>query len=127
MIIRILLLLLIAFPALAERDRVVLCEMVGSTPTCGAREVTSYGKDVRVGVFIDDNTGCPDGATYSIQGLNGDDDYTGVNWFEFMVISTASQGGRVFDPAIYFPEMRAVPSDTEGCTSLEVNLWIERQ
>ena len=123
MIIRILLILLVAFPAFGFPERNNLC----TGTTCTNIDVVTYGKDVRVGVAVDDDTGCPETATYSIQGRNKDDTYTGVNWFEFAVISTASVGINVIDPAIYFPTMRAVPSDTTGCTSLEVNLWIERQ
>lgn len=122
---KVLLLLLIASPAWAFPERVNLC----TGTTCTDAGIIQYGRDVRVGVAVDDDAGCPTTATYSIQGQNTYTDYTGVNYFEIMTISTASWGMQFFDPAIYFPIVRAVPSFTlpGGCSSLEVNLWIEKQ
>lgn len=122
-LIKIALILFIAFPALAASDKepVNLCTGAAS---CSNATILYFGRDVRLEAAVDDDTGCPETASYSIQGQNTG----GVNWHVVAILSTAtgmiSSGS--LDPSQWYPTWRAVPSDTTGCTSLEVNLWVTR-
>ena len=124
MMIRILLLLLIATPALAARDKEKLAICDGAA-SCS--EVTNIilGDNDTVEFAIDDDTGCSDtSATYSIQGQNT----AGTNWHEVVVLNTQTTGisSITLDPGLWFPTWRAVPSVTTGCSDLEINIWITR-
>lgn len=121
MIKYILLILLLATPALAK-EKHTLC-VAPSTCTVNS-DALELQRDDTLEVAVDDDTACPDTATYSIQGQNTG----GTNWHEIAILSTTSNGisAKILEPALWYPTFRAVPSDVTGCTSLEVNLWITR-
>ena len=113
-------LVVMATPAAArDKELVVLCVPAA---TCSNGSVLHFGTNVRLEAAVDDDTGCPSNATYTIQGQNTG----GVNWHDVTVLSTGGISSDSIDPSMWFPTWRAVPSDTTGCSSLEVNLWITR-
>jgi len=119
----LLIVLLVAIPAQArDKEQLAMCTGAAS---CVTVTPAYWGMNTRVEYSVDDDTGCPGTAVYSIQGSN---DAGSVNWHEVasLTSSSGSLSSVTDDPAIWYPNYRTVSSDTTGCTSLEVNLWVTR-
>ena len=102
-----------------DKEKIAICTGAAS---CSEVLLMHFGRDSRLEVALDDDTGCPATATYSIEGKNSG----GANWHDVVVLSADGVSSYSMDPSVWFPTWRAVPSDSTGCSSLEVNLWVTR-
>ena len=103
-----------------DKEPHILCSGAAS---CPASVSPVYWSDaVNVELALDEDTGCPSTATYTISGRNTG----GTIWHVVKILSNSTVTSWVIDEFQWYPNFRAVSSDTTGCTTLEVNLWVTR-